>query len=160
MSATDEYIKSLEKLKSGDLGLLRTHAGQGIDETVDGFDLFAGLWWTLRQKNERAPRREVAWLIAKLYAFSPIPHSPGELLAYQLRRCRPNTEMEKTHFIQKFDRLLTQPLDGIEPAIQWALGLLASNGMNLDWVKLTDSLSQWERESTRLEWANQFVYNK
>ena len=60
MTATEQYIEVLTHLKSGDLGLLRTHSGQGLDETVGGFDLFAGLWWPLRQKNERAPRREVA----------------------------------------------------------------------------------------------------
>ena len=81
MTATESYIAVLTSLKAGDLGLLRKHAGQGLDETVDGFDLFAGLWWPLRQRNQRAPRREVAWLVAKLYAFCPIPESPGETLA-------------------------------------------------------------------------------
>jgi len=74
---TEQYIEYLTRMKAGELGLLRQHAGQGLDETVDGFDLFAGLWWPLRAKSERTPRREVAWLIAKLYAFRPIPRSPG-----------------------------------------------------------------------------------
>ncbi|MBI4384698.1 MAG: type I-E CRISPR-associated protein Cse2/CasB [Nitrospinae bacterium] len=161
MTATEEYIeeyiKVLTRLKSGELGLLRTHAGLGLDETVDGFDLFAGLWWPLRQKNEQAPRREVAWLIAKLYAFRPIPHSPRETLASQLRRCLPSKDPDKERFTQRFDRMLVLPLDKIEPALQWALDFVASNDLKLDWVKLTGDLSKWEGESKRLEWAKQFL---
>jgi CRISPR type I-E-associated protein CasB/Cse2 len=142
-------------MKSGELGLLRTHAGQGLDETVDGFDLFTGLWWPLRAKSEHTPRREVAWLIANLYAFRPISHSPGETLARQLARCQPNKEKER--FTQRFDRMLTKPLSKIEPDLRWALDLLASKDLKLNWVKLTNDLSIWERESKRLEWAEQFL---
>ncbi len=157
MSATDRYINILTQLKSGDLGLLRTHAGQGLDESVDGFDLFAGLWWPLRQKNERAPKREVAWLIAKLYAFCPIEHSPGDTLARQLRRCQPDKDPAKERFRQAFDRMLSLPLNQIEPALRWALDRIASKGRKLDWVTLTDDLWRWEREHTRLTWAGQFL---
>jgi len=147
----------LTNLKAGELGLLRTHAGRDLDETVDGFDLFTGLWWPLRAKSAGAPRREVAWLIAKLYAFRPIEHSPRQTFACQLRQCQPNEERAGKRFQQKFDEMLTQPLDKIEPALRWALGLLASKDMKLDWVKLTDDLSFWEHESTRLRWAEQFL---
>lgn len=159
MSPTEQYIETLTRLKTGNLGLLRTHAGQGLDESVDGFDLFAGLWWPLRQRNQRAPRREVAWLIAKLYAYCPIPQLSGETLAQQLRRCQPNKKPARERFQQRFDRMLVLPLDKIEPALQWALDLLAAKGRKLDWVKLTDDLSIWESESTRLEWAYQFIGN-
>ena len=158
MSATDDYVEVLARLKPGSLGLLRTHAGQGLDETVDGFDLFAGLWWPLRKKNRRAPRREVAWLVAKLYAFRPIAHSPGDVFARQLRRCQPSNDKAKERFAQRFDRMLGLPLDRIEPALQWALDEVASlNDPKLDWVKLTDDLSIWSRESSRLKWAKQFL---
>lgn len=160
MSAAEQYIDVLAGLKTGDLGLLRTHAGQGLDESVDGFDLFAGLWWPLRQRNDRAPRREVAWMIAKLFAFRPIPHSPGDTLACQLRRCQPNKDAEKTRFEQRFDRMLRLPLNRIERELRWALALVASDRQKLDWVKLTDDLSIWERESTRLRWAEQFLENE
>ena len=156
MTATEQYIECLTRMKSGELGLLRTHTGQALDETVDGFDLFTGLWWPLRAKSERTPRREVAWLIAKLYAFRPIPQSPGERLACQLRRCRPHKDKEK-RFTQRFDRMLSRPLDKIEPDLRWALDLLASKNLRLDWVKLINDLSIWERESKRSEWAKQFL---
>ncbi len=154
---TERYIEVLTHLKSGDLGLLRRHAGRGLDESVDGFDLFAGLWWPLRAKNQRAPRRAVAWLIAKLYAFRPIEHSSGETLAYQLGRCRKDKGTNKDLVAERLDRMLTLPIDKIEPALQWALDLIASKHFNVDWVKLTDDLSRWERESTRLNWAEDFL---
>lgn len=156
MTATLQYIQRLQGLKPGDLGLLRIHAGQPLDESVAGFDLFAGLWWPLRQASQRAPRRAVAWLIAKLYAFRPIPQSAGDTLARQLGRCT-RDPANRGRPQQKFDDLLLLPLDKIEPALQWALGLLAENDLRVDWVKLTDDLSLWERESTRLKWAEDFL---
>ena len=157
MSSTDEFIKAISALKSGDLGLLQTHAGQGLDESVDGFDLFAGLWWPLRQKNRRAPRREVAWLIAKLYAFCSVEHSPNQTFACQLSYCLPEKPQNQNSFIERFDSLLTLSLDKVEPALQWALQKLASNHRKIDWVKLTDDLSRWENETTRLRWAEEFL---
>ncbi len=157
MTATEQFIDALARLKTGDLGLLRTHAGQGLDETVEGFDLFAGLWWPLRRKNERAPRRGVAWLIAKLYAFCPIPQSPDHTLARQLRCRQPNEERARKSFQQRFDAMLVLPLNRIEVALQWALEQIASSDRKLDWVKLTDDLSVWERETIRLRWAEQFL---
>ena len=156
MTATEQYIEVLTRLKPCELGLLRTHAGQGLDESVDGFDLFTGLWWPLRQKSERTPRREVAWLVAKIYAFCPISQSPGETLASQLRKCQPVTSSYK-RFVQKIDRMLILPLKNIEPALQWALDLIDSKKLKIDWVQLTDDLSIWERESKRIEWAKQFL---
>lgn len=157
MTPTEEYVEVLTHLKPGELGLLRQHAGQGLDRSVDGFDLFAGLWWPLRAKNQRAPRRGVAWLTAKLYAFRPIEHSPGATLACQLGRCVPYKNTEKERFHKWFDRMLSLPIEKIEPALQWALGRIASENLKLDWVKLTDDLSIWERETTRLKWAEEFL---
>ncbi|MCX6344360.1 MAG: type I-E CRISPR-associated protein Cse2/CasB [Armatimonadetes bacterium] len=156
MTPTEQYIRILTDLKPGELGLLRTHPGQDLDRTVDGFDLFTGLWWPLRQKNERAPRREVAWLIAKLYAYCPIPQS-DDPIACQLRRCQPTQSLEQRRFMQRVDGMLILPLDQIEPALRWALNLLDSKNLGVDWVKLTDDLSAWEREPTRLRWAEQYL---
>jgi CRISPR type I-E-associated protein CasB/Cse2 len=157
MKPTEQYILVLTNLKDGEKGLLRTHAGQRLDQSIHGFDLFAGIWWPLRAKSAGAPRREVAWLIAKLYAFRKIPHSPGESLARQLRKCQPNEQRAKERFCKKFDLLLTLTPSEIEPLLQWALGELDSKGLMLDWVQLTDDLSIWERESTRLKWAEIFL---
>jgi CRISPR type I-E-associated protein CasB/Cse2 len=157
MNSTERYIAILTDLNPGDLGLLREHSGRDIDESVDGFDLFAGLWWPLRQKNERAPRREVAWLIAKLYAFSPIPPLAGETFARQMVRCQPHGNLARKRFQQRFDRLLLLPVDRLEYALQWALSQIANNHLKLDWVKLTNDLSQWGNERTRLAWSEQYI---
>jgi CRISPR type I-E-associated protein CasB/Cse2 len=157
VNPTERYIQELTRLKPGELGLLRTHAGQGLDESVDGFDLFAGLWWPLQKDSPRAPRREVAWLIAKLYASRPIEHSPDDVLARQMRRSQPHEEQPSKRFQQKFDEMLSLPLNKIEPALRWALDQVASAGRKLDWVQLTDDLSRWQRETTRLKWAKQFL---
>lgn len=159
MTPTQEYVEILTRLKAGELGLLRKHAGQGLDETVDGFDLFAGVWWPLRQRNQFAPRREVAWLIAKLYAYCPILQSPDHTLARQLRACRPGGESERERFARRFDRMLFLPISNIEPALRWALDLVAASDPKLDWVKLTNDLSWWGRERTRVKWAEQFIEN-
>lgn len=154
---TEHYIKTLEALDAGDLSRLRAWAGKRLDESLNGFDLFSGLWWPLRQISPKAPRREVAWLIAKLFAAKPLVHSPGNTLARQLRRCRPADERLRERFGQRFDDILAAPLDRIETPLRWALGQIAATGGKLDWVKLTDDLSVWHRESVRIEWAKQFL---
>lgn len=157
------YIRELEKLKPGDLGLLRTHAGQGLDESVEGFDLFAGIWWPLRQKSAGAPRREVAWLIAKLFAAVPLEHRDGDdaRLARQLARCAPpkhvNDGKPWKAFIRRFDKLLRTPVRQLEPELRWALNQLREHNKTLDWVHLTDKLSEWERQTTRYCWATEFT---
>lgn len=164
MTATEEFIKVLEALKPGDLGLLRAHTGKELDETVGGFDLFAGLWWPLREKSPQTPRRSVAWLIAKLYAFRPLQQSSEETLARRLRNCEPRDERDKKRFRSKFDELLLTPLDALEPALQWALGKISSQSKKLDWVQLTDDLSIWDRgdqhrrrRDIREVWAEEYL---
>ncbi len=158
MEETAVYIRTLTELKSGALGQLRSLGGAGLDEKVEGFDLFAGLWWHLRQKSPKAPQRKVAWLIAKLYAFRPLEQSAGDSLALQLRRCEPNEKEKRKRFRRKFDELLSASPDNIESLLQWALKELSAKQLKLDWVQLTDDLSKWEKESTRLNWAKSYLH--
>ncbi|HOY62114.1 MAG TPA: type I-E CRISPR-associated protein Cse2/CasB [bacterium] len=163
MSETKRFIDTLTNLKSGELSLLRAHSGQKLDESVPAFDLFTGIWWPLRQRSQRAPRREVAWLIAKLYAFRPaVSNEQGKTLASQLGSSMPRnqTSDESNRLRLIFDNLLLASLSDIEPSLQWALDRIESKKLNLDWVKLTDDLSIWERESTRLRWAEEFLNRK
>ncbi len=159
MSETSHFIDALTRLKAGDLSLLRLHSGQDLDESIQGFDLFTGIWWPLRQRSQRAPRRDVAWLVAKLFAKCPITREQNKTLAAQLRRTisgkDPDKELQQTR--RRFDDLLLSPLHSIEPHLQWALDKIASKELTLDWVKLTDDLSYWERDSTRLKWAEEFL---
>lgn len=157
MTPTEEYVHRLERMKAGELGLLRLHAGQSLDVTLTGFDLFTGLWWPLRQQNARAPRREVAWLIAKLFAHNAIQHAPGRSLAAQLRRCEPRDKADRDRFRQTFDQMLVLPVEKIEVAVRSALDTVARRGLKIDWVRLTDDLSVWERQSTRRRWAEDYL---
>ena len=157
MTPTEEFIQTLGSLKAGDLGRLRQHSGLNLDESVDGFDLFAGLWWPLREKNQKAPRQEVAWLVAKLYAFCSMPQEDGATLACQLGKLHFSDEQARSRHQRRFDDLLLLPLGQIEPALQWALTLIDTDGGSLDWVRLTDELSIWEREETRVKWAKAFL---
>lgn len=156
MTPTEEYVVALGRLKPGELGLLRAHRDQRLDQSVAGFDLFAGIWWPLRSKSQRTPRRSVAWLIAKVYACYPITLSRGDTLARQLGRCSPPVGTERRRFRNRFDRVLTTPLDRLEPELRWAVDRIASDDLGLDWVQLTDDLSAWEQESIRVRWAKQF----
>ena len=157
MTPTQQFIQTLQSLKPGDLGQLRQHAGLALDESVDGFDLFAGLWWPLREKNQRAPRREVAWLVAKLYAYCPMPQADGATLASGLAAIQPADVRDGERYQQRFDDMVSLPLNQIEPALQWAVTLIAAVDRRLDWVRLTDELSRWEQEQTRLNWSSQFL---
>jgi hypothetical protein len=157
VTPTEKYVRALARLKAGDLGLIRTHAGHRLDETLHGFDVFTGLYWPIREKTPRVPRREVAWLIAKLYAFRPLDYSRGATLPLGLRRRRPRGGEGRQRFDKKFDELLTLPLSGVEPPLRWALDQIADNAGGLDWVQLTDDLSRWEQEDKRIKWAEQYL---
>lgn len=160
MTSTELYIQKLASLKAGDLGLLRSHAGKGLHESVDAFDLFSGLWWPLRERNARAPRRDVAWLVAKLYAFAPLLHEASKSFAAQMRHCNPTELRHRARFERNIDELLRAPLAQIEIPLRWALTELADKEYTLDWAELTDDLSIWHRESTRLKWTTQFLAEK
>lgn len=165
MEATRAYIRTLTELKPGALGLLRSHAGSGLDESVEGFDLFAGLWWPMRQKYPDTPQRKIAWLIAKLFAFCPLEHSDGYYFVSQLLRTEPYEFKARQRYRKKFDELLLAPTENIEPYLQWALKEISSlKEPRLDWVTLTEDLSIWEKgeyhryyKDIRLFWTEKYL---
>lgn len=161
MKPTEQFITRLQLLKEGDLGLLRKYANCPLDETVPGFDLFTGLWWPLRQKSQRAPQREVAWLVTKLYASRPVPQLKNRTLACQMGRLRPafkKGDPARDRFTERFDRMLGLSLGELEPILRQFLDQICQGQKepSLDWVQLTDDLSKWEKESPRLKWAEEF----
>jgi hypothetical protein len=159
MSLTNEFINKLSTLRESDRSLLRGLAGQPLDETLQGFDLFTGLWWPLRQKNPSAPRREPAWLIAKLFWLFQIPNVRPESdddssfsLPHVLGRLEPFDERDRGRFRTRFDAILCSSLSSLEPLLQWALREVAfsvsgrSQGeRRIDWARLLDDLSIWNR---------------
>jgi len=160
MSQTAEYIKRLSSLQEGDLSRLRSLSGRGLDATLQGFDLFTGLWWPLRAKSPATPRREPSWLVAKFYGAYNVPHvgpetGPGHTLPEVLARCEPEEDNVSARFRTRFDNLLCSPLSSLEPPLRWALGEVAGavagrvphaqDIKGLDWVQLLDDLSIWDR---------------
>ncbi len=158
--STIAFIQSLTNLKEGDLGLLRMHKGSLLDESLPGFDLFTGLWWPLRQKSQAAPRREIAWLIAKLFAEHLFEHKEGENLPLIIGNIcsRLEPKKEQPRLRARFDRLLTRDVTQLEQPLSLVMGIMRSHKRTaLDWVALTDDLSYWERESKREQWTNIFM---
>ena len=154
MSLTEQFIRNLEDLKEGERSRLRRLAGQPLDETVRGFDLFTGLWWPLRERSSKAPRREASWLVAKLYGAFPIPHGRSDrvapTLAQILGECEPRDEHGRPRFRGRLDALLCAPLSALDPHLRWALSVVAdavekSTCAGLDWAQLLDDLSIWDR---------------
>lgn len=161
--STVDYIRRLEALHEGERSRLRSLAGQPLDARLDGFDLFTGLWWPLRQSTPNAPRRETSWLVAKLFgAFgSVVSHvrpeglRMGPTLPAVLGLCEPRQERDGPRFRARFDALLCSPLPGLEPHMRWALGEVAravqgrgpdARGVKgIDWAQLLDDLSIWDR---------------
>jgi len=157
MKPTEEFISNLAKLKAGDLGLLRAHIAKGLDESVNGFDIFTGVWWQVREKSAGAPRREVSWLVMKLYAFRPLePVNNDDFILPRLLGKQAYGD-RKSRIYSKFDELVQTPLNNIEPALQWALSIISEQNRQLNWVHLTDTLSIWEDTKTRRLWTEQLL---
>jgi hypothetical protein len=179
--STTRYIQRLEALKEGERSRLRSLAGQPLDTRLDGFDLFTGLWWPLRQASPVAPRRDTSWLVAKLFgAFgSAVPHArpdrgDGPSLPAVLGVCEPRDEHGEKRFRDRFDALICSPLSSIEPHLRLSLGEVAralqgrtahARGLTgIDWARLLDDLSIWDRgaehrrqRDVRDEWAEAYL---
>ena len=152
MSQTVAYIKKLEAMNEGERSRLRSLGGQPLDARLDGFDLFTGLWWPLRQASPVAPRRETSWLVAKLFGAFRVPHvrpqeGIGPTLPAVLGLCEPprfhcrdaaplssptpDREPAKSEFIAarkfrtRFDAMICAPLPVVEPHLRWAIGEVA-----------------------------------
>lgn len=173
MSQTVEYINRLRALEGGDLSILRRCAGQPLNRSLAGFDIFTGLWWPLRAKGPATPRREPSWLVAKLFGSFRIPNAAADPTAASslpavLGRLEPQ---DGNRFRARFDALLSVKLASLEPHLRWALGEVARamakdapGVVGIDWAQLLDHLSIWDRgEAHRLRrdirglWAENYL---
>jgi len=161
MSQTAEYIPRLSDLQDGERARLRALAGQPLDRTLHGFDLFVGIWWPLRAANERTPRREPSWLVAKLSGTSSVPHvrpepDVGPSLPGVLGKCEPREDRDSRRFRTRFDAIVCSSLSDVETHLHWSLREIAKavtgrltyagNVTGIDWVLLLDDLSLWDKE--------------
>jgi len=165
MTETERFVQRLVALQQGELSRLRRHFGRPMDETLQGFDLFTGLWWPLRQESQRAPRRDTSWLVAKLYGETPLPHTRQEgglaaTLAQVLGQREPpevpGLANDRARYRSRFDALLRAPLSAVEQHLRWALSVAAravreGDCAGLDWARLLDDLSAWDRGGSSLD---------
>lgn len=165
LKGTKLFIKRLSSLKEGDLGILRSHAGLELDESLQGFDLFTGIWWPLRNKSNEsngwAPKRRVSWLITKLYAQYPFQQYSEFTLAKQLKQCMLTLKGDDSKRYQsRFDQILLSQFSQLEPHLCWALSSIRQKfgeEAKFNWVQLTNDLSNWDKEDTKIKWANEFL---
>ncbi|HOJ32255.1 MAG TPA: type I-E CRISPR-associated protein Cse2/CasB [Candidatus Hydrogenedentes bacterium] len=158
MTPTESFIRRLESLGTEELFLLRASAGKRPDESIAAFDCFTSIWWPLRAKSPAAPRREVAWLITKLYASYSIPNIRDKFFPQQLGRVLFETGFnDRDRFCRELDNLLLSPLAKIEHPLRWAMSHICKAVSGLDWVALTDELSIWEKEEVRDRWRIQIL---
>ena len=105
MTGRQSNMSTPHALENRRTGAIRTHAGQG-STNPQPVRPFLGLMVALAEKNERAPRREVAWLVAKLYAFCPFRIAPARPSLAAIGRCRPTKDPQEIRFPEKVRRML------------------------------------------------------
>ena len=173
MNPTEQFILRLEALQEGERSRLRRLTGKELDETIAGFDLFTGIWWPLREHSDAAPRRDAAWLVAKLHSAFPVRTSSGgdcgTSLPEALGRHEPYGEFAGRYHRQRFDMLLQSPLSRLEQPLRWALSVVAdavehNRCPGLDWVQLLSDISIWDRGKEharrvdiREQWADTYL---
>jgi hypothetical protein len=156
MTLTQKFIRHLELLKEGDRSKLRAAAGAQLGSSLEAFDIFTGIWWPLRNLSPRAPRREVSWLVAKLFASFAIPHvrstqaEVGPTLPHLLAKSELLVRGDRSRYRGRVDALLQSPLSRLESPLRWALAVVAAavqdkHAPGLDWARLLDDLSIWDR---------------
>jgi hypothetical protein len=153
---TVRYIDNLSNLKSGEISILRTMRHKDLDEDLDGFDLFTGIWWPLREKNQRAPQRETAWLIAKLYACYPLPQVNESFMPVLLGMLAQYNDVLAKQITKLNDTIVSTPVPMLELPLGQAIRKIQKKFTGLDWVSLTDTLSRWGYNKQREVWVQAF----
>ena len=64
------FVEATRRLTDTDWACLAS-ADRSMDKSPEAFDLFSGLYWSLRKKKRTVPSRQVAWLMLKLMASVP-----------------------------------------------------------------------------------------
>lgn len=142
MKITEQFIESLISLGAHDRYMLKTMPD--MSRSVSTYIIFSNLWYPIVNSNGPRPTREAVWLVTQLYANYPVGSS-NYSLPYQLSKCT-----------EKIDRILSLPFNQLEQPLMWAVRLIASNRLKINWVELTDDLSQWHNRSTQTKWIKQF----
>jgi CRISPR system Cascade subunit CasB len=104
------------------------------------------------------PRKSTPWLertyllVAGLFALHPANGSAS--LAMALRRVRDTTGSNSVE--QRFVALLDAHPEDLAPHLRYAVSLVRSNEIPIDWRNLLRTVRNWNYESARRRWARDF----
>jgi hypothetical protein len=70
-SISGAFIRATEAFTNGDWGCIAAAEYREMNQAPEAFDLFSGIYWGLRRRNLRLPRRQTLWLVLKLIAQTP-----------------------------------------------------------------------------------------
>ncbi|MDY0319907.1 MAG: type I-E CRISPR-associated protein Cse2/CasB [Candidatus Cloacimonadaceae bacterium] len=157
-SMTEKYVVLLSELGNGELSNLRAMRNRGLDDDLLCFDLFTSLWWPLRESSQRAPQRDIAWLIAKLYASYPIPQKTNMCLPRLMGELAKNNKAQSEQLDRLTDTIVNLSTSSLEPTLGMALNLIRKHYQGMDWVHLTDTLSMWRFHRVRERWGEDYLY--
>lgn len=128
MEITEQFISNLMGLSPSD----RYKIKYGLPES---YNLFNNLWRPVYAYNGRTrPTRDAICLVAKLYAHCPV--APGITLFHKMITDK---------------RIPSLPFNQLEQPLIQSLRLMKD--VKLNWVELTEDLSQWHNKSTRRKWS-------
>lgn len=128
MEITEQFVSNLMELSPSD----RYQIKYGLHES---HNLFNNLWRPIYAYNgPRRPSRNAVCLVAKLYAHYPV--ASGTTLFHKV-------------FTDK--RIPLLPFNQLEQPLIQCLRLMKD--VKLNWVELTEDLSQWHNKSTRQKWS-------
>ncbi|MGO8813939.1 MAG: type I-E CRISPR-associated protein Cse1/CasA [Terriglobia bacterium] len=140
------FVQAAMRLPThGEWGILSNAAYHDMHDFPAAFDVFAGLYWGLRDKKIGGlPSRNVAWLVLKLMAAVPAHARTLRASAnFCPLRLLPRRQMNKGE--RAFRYPITFPAgDRLEAALRWALdrNLRKRKPEPVDWIGLCDGLDQ------------------
>ncbi len=164
-----ERIVSAPGLKGGHLARLRALAMKKLSADVSAYDLFTGLYWPIRGRSPRAPRRNDAWILAKLYAKFPWVPSADNVHTLPEHLSRLCLTLPTASLARRFDRLFVMRGKDIELALQQLLALtrkplqasavthplLPGKFPPLNWSRLLHEMRDWD--TVRFSWVNKIT---
>lgn len=164
-----ERIVSAPGLKGGHLARLRALAMKKLSADVSAYDLFTGLYWPIRGRSPRAPRRNDAWNLAKLYAKFPWVPSADNVHTLPEHLSRLCLTLPTASLARRFDRLFVIRGKDFELALQQLLALtrkplqasavthplLPGKFPPLNWSRLLHEMRDWD--TVRFSWVNKIT---
>ena len=152
-----QFVRWLGELGESDLKALRRATGRRRGRDVRVYDIFCGLFRQLRRKHIMA--RWAYYLVATLYPWHPENERTGDFGA-AMRRLRPRSPDRegRARADRRFVRLLDAKGRDLTMQLAACVRALRQQGVAIDWLRLTDDLSNWYRgdHTTQHAWAESY----